>query len=281
MGISNIDEINWNELWMKTKQNSTLGKMDGECCKMWFDKEKAKKYDERVKENNRERAAEQIKKLRINSNSTVLDVGAGPGTLAIPLAKLVKKVTVVEPSPGMVECLKENIKEEGIKNIVCVNNRWEDVKTDEVEKHDILIASFSLGMLNLREAIEKMNDLAEKYIYIFWFSGDTPWENLYRGAWTKIHKKEYIPGPKSNYIYNLLYQMGIYANIEVSKMQHSHKFKNIEEAADEIRPQLGIKTKKQEELLKEYLSKKLVNENGYLISKGETTKTMIWWEKKE
>jgi SAM-dependent methyltransferase len=278
-GIIKAGEIDWNELWVKAKQNSTPGKMDGECCKMWFDKEKAKKYDERVKENNRERAAGQIKKLNINSGSTVLDVGAGPGTLAVPLAKLVKKVTAVEPSPGMIECLKENIKEEGIKNIVCINKKWEDVKTDEIEKHDIVVASFSLGMLNLREALEKMNELARKHVYIFWFSGDTPWEHLYRGAWNELYDKEYIPGPKSDYIYNILYGMGIYANVEVSGMEYSHRFRSLDDAADELMSQLGVETKKQEDVLRKYLSGKLLKENDDFVSKGKTIKTMIWWEK--
>jgi len=142
--INSIEEINFNELWMKTKQNSSLGKKHKSCSMIWHNKDRAKKYDEQAKENNRERAMQQIEKLKINSNSTVLDIGAGPGTLAIPLAKMVKKITAVEPAKGMFECLKQNIKEENLNNITCINKKWEELNIAEIEKHDIVIASFSL-----------------------------------------------------------------------------------------------------------------------------------------
>jgi 16S rRNA A1518/A1519 N6-dimethyltransferase RsmA/KsgA/DIM1 with predicted DNA glycosylase/AP lyase activity len=37
----------------------------------------------------------------------VPDIGAGPGTLAIPLAPRVKEITAVEPGAGMVSILQE------------------------------------------------------------------------------------------------------------------------------------------------------------------------------
>jgi len=272
--INSIEEIDFNGLWMKAKQNSSHNK----CSMIWADKDRAKKYDEAVKENNRERATERIKKLNINSNSTVLDIGAGPGTLAIPLAKIVKKVTAVEPAQGMFECLKENIEEKNLNNIVCINKKWEDVKTDEIEKHDIVIASFSLGMLDLQDALKKMNDVANEYVYIFHFAGTTQWERRYKEIWQRLGRK-YIPGPKSNYMYNILYQMGIYANIEVNETEYNQKFKNLDEAVNESKQMLDI-TQDEEEILRKYLSGNLVKENGNLVSKGKTIRTMIWWEKK-
>ncbi len=38
----------------------------------------------------------------------MLDIGAGPGTLAIPLSPLVKEITAVEPGAGMVEILRKH-----------------------------------------------------------------------------------------------------------------------------------------------------------------------------
>lgn len=276
--INSIEEIDFNELWMKTKQNSSHGKKHKDCSMIWNDKDRAKKYDEWVKENNRERARQQIEKLKINSNSTVLDIGAGPGTHAIPLAKMVKKITAVEPARGMFECLKQNIEEENLNNITCINKKWEDVNIDEIEKHNIVIASFSLGMLDLREALKKMNDVANEYVYLFWHIGETVWERRYKEIYQRLGR-EYIPGPKSNYIYNLLYQMGIYANIEVNETEYNQKYKNLDDAANEFKGMLDIETPDQEEILKEYLSENLIKENGNLVLKGKTMYAMMWWKK--
>jgi len=288
--IKSIEEIDFNELWMKTKQNSSHGKKHKSCSMIWHDKDKAKKYDERVKENNRERAMLQIEKLKINSTSTILDIGAGPGTLAIPLAKMVKKVTAVEPAMGMFECLKQNIEKENLNNLACINKKWEEVNIDEIEKHDIVISSFSLDMLSLQDALKKMNDLANEYVYIFYSAGETPWEKRYKEIYHRLGR-DYISGPKSNYIYNMLYQMGIYANIEVYETNYTQKFKNLDDAANEFKHMLDIETPNQEKILKEYLSKNLIKpifptgkfgikENGNLVLKGKTITAMIWWEKK-
>ena len=65
--------------------------------------------------------------LTVTRDSRVLDIGAGPGTLAIPLAPRVKEVTAVEPGAGMVSILQERAAREGITNIRCIQKRWEDV----------------------------------------------------------------------------------------------------------------------------------------------------------
>ena len=82
----------------------------------------------------------------ISEGSRVLDIGAGPGTLAIPFTQKVAHVTTVEPAEGMCSVMREKMAEFGAKNISIVQKRWEDV---DVEKdlqppYDVVIASFSL-----------------------------------------------------------------------------------------------------------------------------------------
>ncbi|MFI5262347.1 MAG: NTP transferase domain-containing protein [Candidatus Limnocylindrales bacterium] len=53
-----------------------------------------------------------------------LDIGAGAGRYALPLARHVRQVVAVEPSPGMAAALAEVAAEHGIGNVRQVGARW-------------------------------------------------------------------------------------------------------------------------------------------------------------
>ena len=55
----------------------------------------------------RSRIEAQLEAMQIPPGSTVLDIGTGPGTLAVPLALAGCDVTVVEPSAGMRAAMRE------------------------------------------------------------------------------------------------------------------------------------------------------------------------------
>ncbi len=55
---------------------------------------------------------------------TWLDIGAGAGRYALPLALIVREVVAVEPSPGMAAALRDGMREHGIANIRIVEGGW-------------------------------------------------------------------------------------------------------------------------------------------------------------
>jgi CTP:molybdopterin cytidylyltransferase MocA/SAM-dependent methyltransferase len=57
---------------------------------------------------------------------TWLDVGAGAGRYAFPLALAVDRVIAVEPSPAMVRMLRDGADEHAIPNLEVVEGRWPD-----------------------------------------------------------------------------------------------------------------------------------------------------------
>ena len=54
---------------------------------------------------------------RLWPGDTVLDIGAGTGRWSIPMAKVRKKVTALDASPGMLEVLREKAAAEKVTNI--------------------------------------------------------------------------------------------------------------------------------------------------------------------
>lgn len=61
---------------------------------------------------------------------TVIDIGAGGGRYALPLALCAREVIAVEPSDGMRRVLHEGMAEHGITNIRVVGGRWPGVAAD-------------------------------------------------------------------------------------------------------------------------------------------------------
>ena len=269
-----IEGMDWNKLWVEAMENGSLRKCREDMTAFW--NRRARRYNKAVKHNNR--SMDMISKLDIDPACTVLDIGAGPGTLTIPLARQVKHVTVVEPSSGMLSCLKENARSEGLKNITCINKRWEDIIPGvDLDAYDIVIASYSLSMLDMKRALSKMNEVARRSVYLFDFAGVRM--NGYSELWPRLYGEEFRKRPDYIYIYNILYGMGIYANVEISKAEFKEQFSSLNEAVEEWMENLGVSAPEASDVIRSYLSANLVEEDGAFCLKDEMKSAMIWWEK--
>lgn len=267
--------INWNNLWMEAM--GTWRRRRGDMTAAFWDR-RSRWLNEVVKSN--DSSMQIISKLEIDPSYTVLDIGAGPGTLTIPLAKRAKHVTVVEPSSGMLACLKENAANEGLKNITCINRRWEDVIPGvNLDAHDLVIASHSLLMLDMKAALSKMNEVAERCVYLFYFAGASM--PGYSELWPRVYGEEFQAKPDYIGLYNILYEIGIYANVEISKTEHKQRFSSLDEAVEEWKKNLGISAPEAEEVIRSYLSVNLVKEGGAFYLKDGKKSVMIWWQKAE
>jgi SAM-dependent methyltransferase len=280
--MTDIIDIDWNEAW-KDPGPERKGKEEFvTCLERWSDTDRCRKFDRMAKADNWKESRSRIHAMKITPESKVLDIGAGPGTLAVPLAKTVDHVTAVEPAPGMAECLNENIRLSGIQNIDVVQKKWEDVdlSTDLTCPYDIVVASYSLGVPDLREALLKMDAASGKYVYIFWFADmQSPWRRNYTEIWEPLFG---VPGRekrKPNIIFNLLNQMGIYASVEVTREERVTVFSGIEEAVADQSAGLKLKNDEQVNVLRDFLTRKLQMENGRYVLKGVSYQAKIWWEK--
>jgi SAM-dependent methyltransferase len=278
--INSIEEIDWNEVWKALVQRNKDSSPARDCSRIWESRESALRFWNMSQEN-RNRVEKTIWSTDTTPNSRVLDIGSGPGTLAIPFAQKVAHVTAVEPAAGMVSVLKEKMAEHGANNIDVVQERWEDVdvNADLQPPYDVVIASFSLGMQDIKDALEKMMAASSRYVYLYHFAGPTSWDLQWKELWPKLHGKEYQPGPKSDVLYNVLYQMGIYPNIRAFRLQHNQRFSSIDEAMGSLVPQAQLETEEQRAILKEYLQRTLRPEDGSLVLPASSVRVKMWWEK--
>lgn len=221
-----------------------------------------------------------IKIMNPEPSWTVLDMGCGGGTLALPLAGRVKHITAVDFSEKMIEILRTESDRRGINNIETIHSGWTDNWEETgISTYDVAIASRSLAVDDIRAAIDKLNNAARKRVIISTIVGDGPFDRrmLEAAGRERTQNVDYI------YFYNLLFKMGIFANISFIAEQESKTFSNREEAFESYKWMFQDITQVEELKLKKYLEDHLVNVNGRLEMdyKRKVRWAVIWWDRED
>jgi len=284
-----FEKIDWNEEWkdffnIKHASIDIINKQE-----KW--NKRAKRFNESIKDgwNNlgdKDYITQILRKVEASRNDSVLDIGSGPGTLAIPLAKKVKSVTALDVSIEMLNFLKENALKEGLNNIKYINKAWENVDLDkDIKKHDVVIASRSLVPYDLKKELERIDKVAKKAVYLVY---PTKNGHSYDKKLCTFLGKDYNSIQRENfpgfiYIYNLLYQMGVDSNVEIISCKRTLYFRYIDDALSDFEWRIGQFTPKDAEKVKLFLKNELIEEDGIFKFKEEskTKWAVIWWKKGE
>ena len=171
---SGISPCDWNHIWNLRLRKHLEVHGHKNSSDYWDNREVALEYWKGVRCNRRSWLEETLHTLPFKTDSRVLDIGSGPGNLAVPLASRIGHVTAIEPAQRMREVLDEKRREYGLKNITCIPKCWEevDIKADLDAPYDLVIAAFSLTMFDISDALHKMCEAASGSVVIDWFVGE-------------------------------------------------------------------------------------------------------------
>lgn len=271
----------WNEIWKERQRLQESSKLAGDPSHNWDKKENAERYDANARSEYDDRVQRTIASLPLSREARVLDIGAGPGILALPLAPLVRDVTAVEPGAGMVEVLKKHAETRGIRTIACVQKTWEEVDParDLAPPYDIVIASLSLTMHDIREALTKMDAVAAGSVHLFWFADMPFWERMNADLWIPLHGRPHYPGPKADCLFGVLYQMGIFPDVTMMPMGKEYRFASSEEMLAFFCRRFGAATPAQKKTIEDYIAPMIRTEGREVVISGMSTLAHIRWKK--
>jgi len=272
--------MDWGAIWKERMAASVAAMGGSDCARAWDNEASARNYWRMILDA-RDLYDNVLNGLPIGKDTRVLDVGSGPGSLVVPLAPKVAHITALEPAGAMADVLHENIDEYGLQNVDCVHKRWEEVdeNKDLVPPYDIVIASFSLGMPDIRAAIEKMQRVSKGYVFLLWFAGPPSWDRDSRYIFKTFFDREYPGMPQADVIFNLLYQMGVYPNVNVFPGRMEHHYESLDDLVEDFKVRMPNLSGAQTSDLRAYYEKIVEKRNGKVILPYTWQSMKLWWKK--
>ena len=217
--------------------------------------------------------------LPLDASMSVLDIGSGPGTLALPIAEKVDSVTAIDFSAGMLQVLNDLAASEKISNIHTIQCAWEDDwQAKGLQPHDIAIASRAMGVADLQTALKKIDAYGSKYVFLSDRVGATPFDVA---AFAAVGRP-FSAGPDYIFTVNMLYNLGIHPNMTILTLERESTFSSMDEALKSYSWMFSDMSEAETTALETYLSKQIIRKKGEHITlqrQDPPRWAVIWWRK--
>lgn len=214
----------------------------------------------------------------LTPRTTLLDVGAGAGRYAIPLAPLVREVIAVEPSAAMLEGLRERARERGVENIRVVERRWEDAR--DLRADVVLCAHVLYPIADVVPFIRALAAAARERCVLA-LRAQSP-ETLLRDAWIAVHGEPPRHDPAFIEAFNLLWQLGFRPDVRIVPSELRLSFADREAALGWARDMLWLaEDPATDALVWPYLEPLLESRSdGTLgLRTAGLRSTVVWWDR--
>lgn len=143
-------------------------------------------------------------------SDVVVDLGAGTGRHAVPLAKRVAHVIALEPSTSMREHLEARVRDEGIENVSFVAKPWPAPLDREVD-----VALSSHVLYGVEDAVGFIRAMScARRLALLYLSPRPPISGL-DPLWASLYGEPRPQPPGALEILNLLWQLGHRAELRV------------------------------------------------------------------
>ncbi|MGB2696175.1 MAG: class I SAM-dependent methyltransferase [Dehalococcoidia bacterium] len=215
----------------------------------------------------------------LRPDDVVLDVGAGTGRHAIPLARHARRVVAIDPSPGMLRFLRDDATEQKLDNVDVVEGAWPDV-ADRVPQADVIISAHVLYPIEDVVPFLRAFDGHARRLCLLQLMVGQPWFDQL-GLWEAVHGSQRLPQPTYIDALNVLHQLGCYTNVEIVRAQTPRVFDSLDDAVERLAESVAVgDDREQRARLREALAKQLEpTDDGRLAHPvRQWPLATLWWE---
>jgi SAM-dependent methyltransferase len=215
---------------------------------------------------------------KVTPHSSVLDVGAGTGRFSLALAPQVDHIIAVEPSTAMMDFLRQDAADKDLRNISFVQSTWQEAPDNL--RADIVICSHVIYPIrDIEPFLLKLQRATHHGCYIYARAAHI--DALTAHLWRHFHHDERCMPPGYIHVLDVLYEMGIFANVEIVSLPPSLRYPSLDVAVIEMIEQLILPDNEKTRMeLRAVLDEWLVEIDGVLVPPlQEMICAIIWWEK--
>ncbi len=211
------------------------------------------------------------------SDESWLDIGAGGGRYALPLALAVREVIAVDPSPGMLGVLRAGMAEHAISNIRVVEGRWPAAAADSTVQADVsFIAHVGYDVEEIGLFLDQMERSARRLCVAkqFWRRPTWALDRL----WPAVHGVERAPLPAMREMVTLLMARGRPVGIQLVE-QPPASFESPDQVIELARLQTWVRPgSEKDHLLDRTIRARLIERDGrYSFDWSPSHLALVTW----
>jgi SAM-dependent methyltransferase len=206
---------------------------------------------------------------------TALDVGAGFGALAMPLAHRMARVTALEPSPPMAAALRRAALREGVGNLVVIEAAW---GAAAVEPHDLVLCAHVGPLLRPGSSfLTEVSRVARRGVVLI---HDAPGgdDKFFLGElYPLLRSRPYQRACASGQLLPTLRGLGLALEVVTIEYRSDQPLESLDEAGDFWTTYLGRDDAETRAFLQNFLATRLRREGDGWIAPYRKRATVIWW----
>ena len=274
--------VNLVECWNQSSRSGLSALDEGRMAEVW--NKRSGSFARNIEKDGRQKRTDVILSFLNEcgfepNGAKVLDIGCGPGTLSLPLSKLGAEVTALDISSGMLDRLKDSVKQESLP-IDIIECSWWTADIDELgfrNEFDLVIASMTPGIKDA-ENFDRMIACSKKLCY---------YSNFLRRGEDRAYReiRSSILGDRSENIMNgltfpfmYLYLSGYMPSVRIEHSELKEET-SWQEAADRAIDLIGhgrdLDDGSREKIMEYYQNASV---DGMYCSESDTYRGMMVWE---
>jgi SAM-dependent methyltransferase len=206
---------------------------------------------------------------------SVLDVGAGCGALALPLAERVPRVTALEPAPAMAAALRTEATRRRLRCLTVVEAAWGEVA---LPSHDLVLCAH-VGELTrpgapfLRDAAR----FARRWAVVVRSHETESDKFFFRELYPTLLGRPYHGGCDYREMLDDLANLGIRPEVAPIEYRSDQPFADLDEACDFYEAYLGVSGPEARGFLRAFLAARLVPDPSGWVAPYAKRAVALWW----
>lgn len=210
-----------------------------------------------------------VSRLDLGGCSTLLDVGCGPGTVGLSVARRLDHVYGLDFSPGMLAAFEQQARARSISNVTALRFAWED-DWSAVPVCDVVVASRATAVRDFEAAALRLARKARRRVYLTYpargsFVGDQV---------SRVLGRAYEPLPDYLCVVGILHHLGMHPRLDyISDTNRFASCATVDQFVNKMREYIGELSDADVGILHDYYAR-----HERRVRAESMRWAFIWWE---